>query len=166
MCRGALPRVPRGPLTARRQRKWLRRLLARRTDGGQAPVCAGNVGAGWSCGNGRAVEFARECRGKFLCRHGFATHRGNAPTHAAVRAAGMTTAVAPDIIRRITLTMIDSRLRRFLTVLFPALLCRCNFCCSAPIRSTPAMRRNSARRSGAFWCTWLHRLWPSPPRSR
>jgi hypothetical protein len=88
-------------------------------------------------------------RGKFLSEHGFAAHRTYAPANAVSRAAGMTTTVAPDIIPRTSLfTMIDSRLRRFITVLFPSLLLPLQLLLFGP---HTIYSSNAAEFSAPFW---------------
>src|SRR4029450_4083446 len=86
--------------------------------------------------------------------HGFATHRDNAPTYAVVRAAGMTTTVATDIIRGTSIpTMIDSRLRRLLPVLFPALLLPLQLLLFGP---HTIYASNAAEFSAPFWSLLVH----------
>ena len=66
----------------------------------------------------------------------------------------MTTTVAPDIIRRTSLlTMIDSRLRRFLTVLFPSLLLPLQLLLFGP---HTIYSSNAAEFSAPFWSLVVH----------
>ena len=104
-----------------------------------------------------APSSSRETRrGKFLSEHGFAHASRNVPTYVVLRVAGMTTTVATDIIAvqlLYPLDMIDSRLRRFLTVLFPALLLPLQLLLFGPFTIYSS---NAAEFSAPFWSLAVH----------